>query len=73
MLIFKQNFLAIGYLNIQFEKASKIEIENELTSSNVDLYRRSITFVAQKQLKASEPVEEFDGPWELNPNISESN
>jgi hypothetical protein len=72
MLIFKQNFLAIGYLNIQFEKASKIEIENELTTSNIDLYTRSITFVAQKQLKASEPVEEFDGPWELNPNIIKS-
>jgi len=72
MLIFKQNFLAIGYLNIQFEKASKIEIENELTSSNVDLYKRSITFDAQKQVKASEPIEEFDGPWELNPNIIES-
>jgi|13_taG_2_1085334.scaffolds.fasta_scaffold21509_2 hypothetical protein len=72
MLIFKKNFLAIGYLNIQFQKSTNLEVEDELITSGVDIYARSLTFTAQKQINAKPPVVVWDGPWELNPNIIES-
>lgn len=69
MLIFKKNFLAIGYLNIQFEKSTNLDVEDELITSSVDIYARSLTYTAQKQVNAKPPVVVWDGPWELNPVI----
>lgn len=69
MLIFKKNFLSIGYLNIRFEKSTNLEIQEDLITSSVDIYARSLKYVAQKQLNASNIEVDWDGPWDLNPII----
>lgn len=72
LLIFKGSFLKIGYLNFQFISSEELEPDDDATSDSVMIYKRVITFNAQKQILATPP-----GPvdalinWVLNPpNIS---
>ncbi len=72
MLIFKKNFLAMGYLNIQFVSSTSLDIEDDVITSNVDVYGRSLRYRAQRQINAKPPEVAFNLPWELNSTIIEN-
>lgn len=72
MLIFKKNFLAMGYLNMQFISSTSLDIEDDVITSNVDVYGRSLRYRAQRQINAKPPEVAFNLPWELNSTIVEN-
>lgn len=72
LLLFKKDFFKVGYLNIEFVKSSDLMPEDDITSKDVVVYKRMLTFNAQKELKAFPINQTIDNvTWELLPTITQ--
>lgn len=72
ILGFKSNFLAKGYLDINFVGAQDLEPRYDVTTQDVIVYNRVLSFVASQELNVKPHLtgnESFDLPWELNPTL----
>jgi len=70
LLLFKKDFFSVGYLNIEFVKSSDLTPEDEMFSSDVVVYKRMLSYNAQKELKAFPVNNTFeDLNWDLLPTI----
>jgi|11_taG_2_1085331.scaffolds.fasta_scaffold00581_13 hypothetical protein len=76
ILGFKSNFLEKGYLDINFIGSQDLAPQYDLTSEDVIVYNRVISFVATQELNVQPQInpEQFgDMPWSLNPTIVGNN
>lgn len=70
MLLFKKDFFKIGYLNIEFIKSSDLAPEKDLVGEDVIVYRRQITYNAQRQLGVKPIDDTIDSlSWDIVPTI----
>lgn len=70
MLLFKQDLLNVGYLNIEFKGSSDLKPDPDLVGKDVLVYRKELRYNGQRQL-ITKPV---DGTitnvsWDLSPTI----
>lgn len=73
MLVFKKNFLEIGYINIEFNGSKESIVNPDLVSEGVLTFERILTYNAQKQLIV-QPIDEVitEVFWATVPTIKEN-
>lgn len=76
ILGFKDNFLTVGYLDINFIGSQDLEPRYDLTSDDVIVYNRVLSFTAGQELNVKPQIvgaTPFDLPWDLSPTIKGNN
>lgn len=73
LLLFKQSFFDIHYLDIRYIQSRDLEPIDMLTNDNAIVYNRELIFMSTYQFEIA-PVQDtnaFNLPWELNPSVED--
>jgi hypothetical protein len=73
LLLFKQSFFAIDYLDIRYIQSRDLEPIETLTSNQAVVYNREMIYMATQKIEVIQLPSDnaYNLPWELNPSIEE--
>ena len=73
LLLFKQSFFDIHYLDIRYIQSRDLEPIDMLTNDNAVVYNRELIFMStyQFEIAPTQDPNAYNLPWELNPTIED--